>query len=119
MALEREFLPKDDPRCGVFSQQRQYGGSVPEGWLEVRTLVLADAVVTAEDYDVESNTSVSIHALSEARAAALKAAARRLVAQGTSVAVEAPTTNELRPASAPRDHTPAASAPATAKAPHG
>ena len=73
-ALEAAFLPSDDARCGVFSHRFQYGGSVPEGWAEARTLVLADAVVETVDYDVESNTFVEILALTEARAEELERA---------------------------------------------
>ena len=75
-ALEAAFLPSDDARCGVFSHRFQYGGSVPEGWAEARTLVLADAVVETVDYDVESNTFVEILALTEARAEELERAVR-------------------------------------------
>jgi hypothetical protein len=75
-ALEAAFLPPDDARCGVFTHRFQYGGSVPEGWAEARTLVLADAVVETVDYDVESNTFVEILALTEARADELERAVR-------------------------------------------
>ncbi len=75
-ALEAAFRPPDDARCGVFTHRFQYGGSVPEGWAEARTLVLADAVVETIDYDVESNTFVDIIALTEARADELERAVR-------------------------------------------
>jgi hypothetical protein len=75
-ALEAAFLPPEDARCGVFVHRFQYGGSVPEGWAEARTLVLADAVVETVDYDVETNTFVEVLALTEARADELERAVR-------------------------------------------
>jgi hypothetical protein len=75
-ALEAALVPADDARCGVVSHRFEYGGSVPEGWAEARTLVLPDALVTTTDYDVESNTFVTIEASTEARADELERLAR-------------------------------------------
>lgn len=74
-ALEGAYLPRDDARCGVLHHHFQYGGSVPEGWAESRTLVLPDAIVVIEDYDIETDTCVRIQALTEARADELERAA--------------------------------------------
>ncbi len=75
-ALEVAFLPPDDARCGVLTRRFQYGGSVPEGWAEARTLALPDALIETTDYDVESNTFVQIQAITEARADELERVAK-------------------------------------------
>jgi|GEM_PF-2812028 hypothetical protein len=67
-ALEAALLPTGDPRCGVVCRRFEYGGSVPGGWTDERTLVLPDALVETTDDDVESSTFVSIRASTEARA---------------------------------------------------
>jgi hypothetical protein len=75
-ALEGALVPREDPRCGVVSRAFEYGGSVPEGWAESRTLVLPDAAIETQDHDVETNTFVRIEALTEARADELERAVR-------------------------------------------
>ena len=75
ITLETEFMPRGDPGCGVLTHRFQYGGSVPEGWAETRTLVLPDAVVETLDYDFESNTFVEVRATTEGRADELERAA--------------------------------------------
>lgn len=85
-ALEGAILPPDDARCGVLTRRFQYGGSVPEGWAEARTLSLTDALIETTDYDFESNTFVEIRAVTEARAEELarvvKEVRDRLAASG-------------------------------------
>jgi hypothetical protein len=66
--LREQLLPTQDPRCGVTTHDFQYGGSVPEGWAERTTLVLVDAMIQTEDFDLETNTFVSISATTNERA---------------------------------------------------
>lgn len=75
--LKAALLPAGDERCGVLTDEFQYGGSVPEGWAEQLTLVLPDAYIQTTDFDVETNTFVEVYASSEARADELQ----RLVEQ--------------------------------------
>jgi hypothetical protein len=79
--LVKRLLPRDDPRCGVLSHTFQYGGSVPEGWADETTLVLADATIETLDYDVESNTWVKVRAVAEARADELERLVKEVVAE--------------------------------------
>lgn len=67
-ALEATLLPPDDARCGVRTYSFQYGGSVPEGWAESRTLVLPDALVETTNLDMGSGTDLVIQTITEARA---------------------------------------------------
>ena len=75
--LPAEPLP-GGPACGVLAWDHTYGGSVPEGVRSVVAVVLADALVEAEDFDADpvAATTVRIFAADPARRAALAAVVR-------------------------------------------
>ncbi|MBK7075955.1 MAG: hypothetical protein IPH44_27040 [Myxococcales bacterium] len=57
-----EELPAaDDPRCGVLTRSHPYGGSVIDGYRTEVLVILADALVAAEDYDPESSGTSWVH----------------------------------------------------------